>query len=81
MKIKFREATKHFMGKNETGGVLLEMRFCIECLHSRHWRLFGDDGGPYKFKTREERDAKLAELRNEVANAQHHAEATKEPIA
>ena len=68
MTIKFREATKHFMGKNETGGVLLEMRFCIECLHNRQWRLFGDDSGPYKFKTREERDAKLAELRAEVAN-------------
>ena len=61
--IKFREATKHFMGKNETGGVRMEMRFCIECLHNRQWRLFGDDNGPYKFKTREERDAKLAELR------------------
>ena len=67
---KFREATKHFMGKNETGGVRLEMCFCIECRSNRQWRLFGDDNGPYKFKTREERDAKLAELRAEVANDQ-----------
>ena len=68
MNSKFRTATKHFMGKNETGGVLLEMRFCIEYLYNRQWRLFGDDSGPYKFKTREERDVKLAELRAEVAN-------------
>ena len=64
--IKFREATKHF----KTGGVRMEMCFCIECLHNLQWRLFGDDNGPYKFKTREERDAKLAELRAEVANDQ-----------
>ena len=62
-KVSFREATKHFMGKNDSGGVLLDMRFCIECLYNRKWRLFGDEAGVYKFKTREERDAKLAELR------------------
>lgn len=62
MKVKLRAATKHFMGKNESGGVLIVTRFCIECLHKRKWHLFGDDSGVYKFETREERDVKLAEL-------------------
>lgn len=54
------------MGKNDSGGVLLEMRFCIECLYNRKWRLFGDESGVYKFKTREERDAKLVALRGVI---------------
>jgi hypothetical protein len=69
MKTKLRAATKHFMGKNETGGVLVEARFCIEACFNRRWLLLGDEGGPFKFETRDERDAKLVELRTEIANS------------
>jgi len=75
MSIKFRVATKHFMGKTENGGIMLDLRYCIECLHNRRWRLFGDETGPYKFKTARDRDAKLAELIEEVANSEKEQKA------
>jgi hypothetical protein len=62
VKAKFRAATKHFMGKNSDGGVLIEAHHCIECLHSGRWQLFGDDKGVYKFATAKERDAKIKDI-------------------
>lgn len=67
MKIKLRGVTKHFVGKNEAGGVLVQMRFCIEVWRRGKWRLLGDDSGPYKFNSSVERDDKLAELRTDLA--------------
>jgi hypothetical protein len=69
MRIKLRAATKHFMGNNGTGGVLIKRQFCIECLNNRQWQLLGDEGGLFKFETREERDAKLGELQAAFANS------------
>lgn len=75
MSIKFRAATKHFMGKTENGGIMLDLRYCIECLHNRRWRLFGDETGVYKFKNTRDRDAKIAELNEEVANSEKEQKA------
>jgi hypothetical protein len=62
-KIRIRATNKHFIEKNEGGRVLVAMRFCIQVsVEKGVWSYLIDDAGMYKYKTREERDAKMAKL-------------------
>lgn len=69
--IKIRPVTKHFMTK-ENERVILEPFYCIEVCQGRKWGLlggsFGDANqtGVYKFKTAQERDNKILELKSKI---------------
>jgi hypothetical protein len=57
-------------------GTLIKAWHCIEIRQGKKWTLLGDDNGLHKFATAEERDAKLADLRVEIAQANDPSSAT-----
>ena len=56
--IKFKRKSQHFMNGN-----MMEMKFVIQALVGGKWMMFGDDDGVFKFDNKEDRDAKIEELK------------------
>lgn len=59
-------------------GTLIKAWHFIEIRQGKKWTLLGDDTGLLKYPTAEERDAKMASLRLEIAQADVHSDKDEE---